>query len=815
MEPTTPTPEFAVVLPARRADLVIRPMSDAGECVVKDPVGGGYFNLGAQEGFLLAQLDGRLSPDDIRAAFQNKFHEALGLDDLNEFINVARTQGFLAKDPAHTQADAAPAPVAGAEATAVTKAKFGQSLLFFRKSIFDPDRVLTWLEPKVRFLWTRGFLLATLAGFVMALAILIANWDDLLAFLPRSYEMLILAWFAIALATACHEFAHGLTCKHYGGDVHDMGFLLMFFLPCFYCDVSDAWLMRERAKRLWVTLAGTYCDMCLWTLAVFIWRLTLPGTTAHNLALLLITVCGVRMIFNFNPLLKLDGYYMLGDALEVPNLRPRALASFMGHVRWLFWGAARPVPEPCGRFLLIFGAAVWCFSVMFLALMLLAMLHYLGTSWGILGIGAVAFLAYHTVPGLFQGFTSGEVMKMLQVRPVRAGVWLALIVGGVCFLTLFRVQDRATGNFKVRPTTRAELRAPVSGFLQVVYGEEGVAVSAGAQVASLEIPDLASRLTQKKAELAETRAKLRLLEAGPRPEEVHEQREKVARAKTWRELAVQDLNRKRQALEEEVVRLTELIRQHQIELDAAQESLAQARRLAEHKALALELLREADRRFQVAQAQLKQAQAQKRERVVLGLNEAEAELGRREKDLADAQASLKLLLLGTRTEEVDAQKAHLARLQEETDYLDKLQDKVRVVSPIAGVIATPRLREKVGQYLKEGDLICEIEDPNGQEVEVVLQEQEVSRVLPGSTVELKARALPFHTFTGNVERLAPVAVKEKHEPQSMVTVHCRIDAAEGLRPGMSGFARIECGQRSLGAVWGTRVARYLRTEFWW
>lgn len=407
-------------------------------------------------------------------------------------------------------------------------------------------------------------------------------------------------------------------------------------------------------------------------------------------------------------------------------------------------------------------------------------------------------------------------MKMLQLRPVRAGVWLALVAGGVCFLTLFQVQDRATGNFKVRSTNRAELRAPVSGFLQVVYGEEGVAVSAGTQVASLEIPDLASRLTQKKAELAETRAKLRLLEAGPRPEELHEQREKAARATTWRELAVQDLDRKRRALEEEIGRLTELIRQHQIELDTAQESLAQSRRLAENKALSLELLREADRRFQIAQAQLKQAQAQKRERIVLGVNEAEAELARREKDLADAQASLKLLLLGTRVEEIEAQKAQLARLQEEADYLDQLQNKVRVVSPIAGVIATPRLREKIGQYLKEGDLICEIEDPESQEVEVVLQEQEVSRVSPGFTVELKARALPFQTFSGNVERVAPVAVKEKHEPQSMVTVHCRIDSgADGLRPGMSGYARIECGQRALGAVWATRVARYLRTEFWW
>src|SRR5439155_2123288 len=128
------------------------------------------------------------------------------------------------------------------------------------------------------------------------------------------------------VTTTLHEFAHGLTCKHYGGEVHEIGFLLMFFIPCFYCNVSDAWLFDRKSKRLWVTFAGAYCDLCLWAVAVFVWRLTVADTMVYYVAWVALSVCGARIFFNFNPLLKLDGYYLLSDWVEIPNLRQRSWA---------------------------------------------------------------------------------------------------------------------------------------------------------------------------------------------------------------------------------------------------------------------------------------------------------------------------------------------------------------------------------------------------------------------------------------------------------------------------------------------------------
>src|SRR5204862_349914 len=159
---------------------------------------------------------------------------------------------------------------------------------------------------------------------------------------------------------------------------------------------------------------------------VFIWRVTEPQSGVNYVSWVVVTVCGVRTLLNFNPLLKLDGYYMLSDWLEVPNLRQRSWGRMQAQLRWLLWGAARPAPEP---------------------------------------------------------------------------------------------------------------RGPVAGFLRVVNADEGQWVSRGAVVAVLEVPDLDSRLAQKRAEVRGIEANLRKLESGSRPEEIREQRGRVERGRLWRDLA--------------------------------------------------------------------------------------------------------------------------------------------------------------------------------------------------------------------------------------------------------------------------------------
>jgi multidrug resistance efflux pump len=335
-------------------------------------------------------------------------------------------------------------------------------------------------------------------------------------------------------------------------------------------------------------------------------------------------------------------------------------------------------------------------------------------------------------------------------------------------------------------------------------------------VARLEVPDLASRLAQKRAEVREARARLRLLEAGPRFEELAQQRRRVERATAWHELARQDLKRLRHVLAKELALLDQHISQCQAELTAAQAALDAARRARAlvTKAIPAEQYQDIQRRSQVCQAQLEQAQAERQVREAKGTLEAETELARRERELADAQATLNLLEAGPRPEAVQAERARLARLREEACYLERLHDKLPILSPVPGLVTTPRLKEKVGQYVQQGELIGVVEEPAGLEVEITLAEQDVARVRPGQAVALRVRAFPFETIQAEVGRIAPVA--GRGEVQSIVTVYCRLDeGSDGLRPGMTGYARISTGRRPIGTILADRALRGLRTEFWW
>src|ERR1051326_6353818 len=100
--------------------------------------------------------------------------------------------------------------------------------------------------------------------------------------------------------------------------------LLIYLQPAMYCNVSDAWLFPEKKKRLLVTLAGVWFDLLAWALATLLWRVTEPATAIDFLSLVIATTMGIKSLFNLNPLIKLDGYYLLSAWVEIPNLRRRA-----------------------------------------------------------------------------------------------------------------------------------------------------------------------------------------------------------------------------------------------------------------------------------------------------------------------------------------------------------------------------------------------------------------------------------------------------------------------------------------------------------
>lgn len=728
-------PELEAVLPARRPELLLTAPDAGGQHVVKNRRTGEYYQVGEETHFLLARLDGKQTAESACAAFEVRFGEPLSVDDLHGFLEAAQAQDFLQPPaapgmaggeerltPAAPRGETASLPRPPGPVTPEptrTGPRYRQSLLHWRLNLFDPDQLFSWLEPKLRFFWTRTFFALSAACILVTVPLVWANRQELVACFPHAlhWQTVVLAWLTLVVATTLHEFAHGLTCKHHGGEVHEVGFLMIYLLPCFYCNVSDAWLFREKSKRLWVTLAGGYCDLCLWALAMLIWRLTLPQSLLNYVPWVALCVCGGRLLFNLNPLLKMDGYYLLSDLLEIPNLQPRAWDYLKGHLRWLLWGAPRPAPQPRGKLLLAYGIASWLFLLALLSLTFVVLVRFVGTHWGLVGGGAAALLGVVVLRRQFTGFGKGELLNMFRKRPKRTAGW-ALATAALAALFLVHIEDRAGGTFRLRAATRAELHAQVAGFLQEVYFDEGDRVARGAVIARLEVPDLDSRTAQKQAEVHEAQAKL----------------------------------------------------------DSSRAVYDRARQLVVSRSVAQEQLHEAQMNYLVNQA-------------------------------------------------------CLARLQEEARYLKGLREKVVVTAPVAGLITTPRLREKVGQYFKEGDLICEVEEPGVLEAEIAVPEQELAAVEPGQSVELKVRALPFETIHGTVSRLAPGVERAETrnagvdrvpasgalgEAPSTLIVYCRLeDHGPSLRPGMSGYARIYHSRRPVGAILAERALRYLRTEFWW
>jgi multidrug resistance efflux pump len=801
--------DLATQLPVRSSELTIHPLG-GGRYVVKDPRTGEYFQLGAEEHFLLSQLDGEKDAASVREAFADLFGQSLTDEDLQEFIDSAREQGLL--HSAET--------VAGSSRVSTPSPRSRQSLLSWRKNFFDPDRLFSWLEPKIRFFWTPAFLIFSALLILVAALLLWANRGALAASLTNAlhWESIFWAWLVVGAVTLLHESAHGLTCKHFGGEVHEIGFLLMFFMPCFYCNVSDAWLFPEKSKRLWVTVAGGYFELFLWALAVIVWELTVPDSFANYASFIVLSACGVQSLFNFFPLLKLDGYYLLSDATEIPNLRQRAMERWQTHLKRWLWGAPSVTPEPKGRFLTLFGALSWCFSLVFLVALFSGMAQWMSETIGLAGISLLVAIGTVSTFGMLKGVFAGEFGQMIYKRRLRTLAWIMVLVCIPLLLCLWEIEDKAGGEFQFRSTVRAELRAPASAFLRDVYIADGQHVSPGSPVLILEIPDLESRLTQKRAELAESESQLRILEAGTRPEEISAQRQRIASARRWRDVVKSDLEKSRDALKLQLSGLDQQIARAQAELAAAESRFWRIQQLYEKKVATDEQLTEVESDYSSAKSRLAQVRAEQNSLEARGVLLVEAQLAEREKEVSDHEATLALMQAGSRPDEIAAQRARVARLQEEERYLHELQTKLVVYSPVSGVVTTPRLREKIGQHFPEGELIGLVEDPGSLEAEIRLDERSVRRVGEFQLVALKARGFPLESIPAHIRRLAPAATTPEANTAmtSHVTVFCDLDHPDPrLAPGMGGYARIYTGRRPVGSILLDRLLRHLRTEYWW
>ncbi len=800
--------------PKLRDDLVIsqQETKEGTGFVVKDPATGRFFRLKEVEHFTARQLNGSTPLDALRESVEEKFSVTFTAETLEQFIQNLGRLGLLEKEGRESGLVAErPRTIRG-------------SLLYLRLKAFDPDRLFNRLVTKLRFFFAPHFLVFSAAVIFLAIGITVINWEEIGRDIQTLYhfQALFIAWLTIFLVITAHEFAHGLACKHFGGEVHEIGFLLLYFQPAFYCNVSDAWLFPEKSKRLWVTFAGAYFEIFIWALATVTWRLTEHETWVNFLALVVMATSGIKSLFNLNPLIKLDGYYLLSDYLEVPNLRQKSFNYISAEIKRLYGSAIQGRKETSRRerrIYLTYGLLAGAFSFWLLGFVALKFGGFLVGRYQ--GLGFILFMLFllalfrnrlsnilSSLPTVFRTSKLGSIPRSTKI--------LILCTMAMAVLCLGRLELRVSGEFKVLPVHNSDVRAEVEGIIDQIYADEGDVVNKGVMIVRLSDRDPQADLRKITAEIDEKRAKLKMLKAGTRREEIELTRMEAGTAKTRVEEALKYYQEAKHMQVERLSKAKAAVEKAKERVKYADQRLSMFKALLTKQLISLKEFQEAEENAAVRMKELEEVEAELKLVLADDLGEIRKALKIAEKEIEEKQGKLKLQLAGSRPEEIEATEAEISRLEAQRQYTGEQLQLLRVLSPISGLITTPKLKEKLGQNVKKGELIAQVHELKTIRAEISVSENEIGDVQVGQEVVLKARAYPEKSFHGKISSVATTAIKgDNGQPTRTVLVTTQIDNHSFLlKPEMSGNAKIYCGRRSIIDLVTRRFVHYLRVEFW-
>jgi multidrug resistance efflux pump len=360
---------------------------------------------------------------------------------------------------------------------------------------------------------------------------------------------------------------------------------------------------------------------------------------------------------------------------------------------------------------------------------------------------------------------------------------------------------KVSGEFTILPASTISVTPEVEGTLTCILAEEGAFVKPGQVLAELENLRLSNEHEETRGELAAHRASLALLLAGSSPEEIERARTQIETKRAESDSALR--------IEQERKIVQQTIARKQAELANAQKTYERSKLLLDEGLIARNELERDETLHEVRQKELLEAQAE-----LKALEEKADRLWRvKQKELAQAESELKVLLAGSRKEAIAAMAAQVAKLEEKSKILGRQVQKLKVRSPIEGVVTTPYLHNRKGEHLRVGQALCEIVSVGAMVVEMPVPEKEISDVKPGYPLTMKVRGYPQLSFQAQVSEVSPVAVAKGAE--RTVVVRGRLENGDGaLKSGMTGVGKILCGERKIADLLTRRAVRWLRTEFW-
>ena len=396
----------------------------------------------------------------------------------------------------------------------------------------NADRYVSRLYPRLKFIYTPWFVLLSLFSFVVMLGMWAEKfgeiWTDSFEFYnftSKSGTDLLEFWILFAAMAFFHETAHGLTCKHFGGNVERMGFTLMYFAPSFFCDASQVWIYGGKWERIATAIAGIWLDLIICVIATVIWWGTATGMVIHDIAYKVMMVTGIGVsLLNLNPLIKLDGYLIFCELIHEPDLKERTTAYLSGIVRKNIFrlpAEVEYVPRRRRLFYVMYAILSGLYSYLLLSFLMVFTFHILqaySPEWAFVPAVAIGYWVFKSRIKVLVRF-----MRIVYLdKKERMKVWLngprraALSAIALVFVLLPIWPDFVAGRFFLEPTHRAWIHASVAGRVVRVLAGEGQAVTAGQPLVELGNLQLESVAAGAGADLqvASDQAQLALLHYG-------------------------------------------------------------------------------------------------------------------------------------------------------------------------------------------------------------------------------------------------------------------------------------------------------------
>ena len=783
-----------ITYPKFRDDLIIsrQEFEKVTYYVIKDPITRKFFRIKEFEYFITRKLDGKTSTDLIIQGFQDQFHIQLPLPTLDKFIRQMDSLGFLESEATERELTR----------LQYQKQTFWSKLLFIKLKGFDPDRFLNRMIKPLRFIFTPYFLVLSALVILWASVITYTNWGDLGYSFGGIFKIatILKVWAAIFIVVVLHEFAHALTCKYFGGEVHEMGFLLLYFQPCFYCNVSDAYLFKKKSQKLLVTFAGAYGQVFIWAVATIMWRITALDTGLNGFIFVIMIISGVTVLFNFNPLIKLDGYYLLTDYLEIPNLRKKAFGYIFSLLKGKFLGQRESNREATGRAKRIYvwyGISSLLYSGILLSYIFIQVERFLFSRLGGLGFISSLVLLFLILKRPFQVLLKGIVQffsgkksesshgsvdlnenqirestgEKMTTRRKKLMVYSGIIVLILLLLFLVKWELKIGGPCEIKALESFTLRTLSDGTVTsdlfqggteekksvnylklfttdfttlnlVTKVKEGQRVDSGQIVAELTSPSYHSNLLQVKENIRKAVENYNLLQKGARKESIQQAKDKVAQIQSELSFKDKELKRYSELFDKK------LISSH--EWDSVQTG------------------------HTISANQLK-----------------------------IAQNDLKIMKNGSRPEELSMADTEIKRWQERLDFLEGQVSDSQIKSLIRGTVTS---------ISYDGNLLS-ISNIDTIRVMIQVSEKDLDVLQLGQRVKLKVQSFPFLSFWGKVTKISQMA--DTGGTKKIFPVTCKIENKNHLlKPGMTGYAKIFCGKRSLFTLLTRRIVRYFRVEVW-